>query len=478
MIGYTVLVLILAGLGWLIWRAVQFKPREALPVGQPRAIGVPEMPVAIKLSELVKLRTVSHADPALEDGAQFTAFQSRLHALFPGVAAHCPREIVAGKGIVYCWQGKASGDPRVLMAHYDVVPANPETWTRPPFSGDIAEGFVHGRGTLDTKCTLVACMEAAESLIAEGFVPQQDVYFCFSGDEETGGPTAQAILDALKASGVRPGFVLDEGGGVSREALPGVSLPCALVGVCEKGMTQLLVTAKDRPGHGSTPPRHTALGRLSRAILKLERRPWPLRLTPTLRQQVDTLGRHSHPLYRLVYANLKLLRPLLSVLCWWQGGELNAMLRTTCAFTMATGSKAINVLPGEVSAGANVRIIPGESIKSVRRRAARLLHERHLSVQVLGGDEPSPVSRTDDAKWAALCDAIQEIWPEALVSPNMMLGATDATHYSRVSENVYRFSGREVTRAQSALIHGNDERIGTGQLAKMVAFYQALMIRL
>ena len=478
MIWFTLLVLLLTAFGLLLYRAVRFKPINALQLGQPRPVLVPEMPVALKLGELVKLQTVSRADAAQEDSASFTAFQDKLQQLYPGVAAHCPREIVAGKGIVYCWQGLSPGDPRVLMAHYDVVPADAAGWSRPPFSGEIAEGFVHGRGTLDTKCTLAACMEAAEGLIAEGFVPKHDIYLCFSGDEEVAGPSCQAIIDALAEAGVQPGFVLDEGGGVTRESLPGVSLPCALVGTCEKGMTQLVVTASSKPGHASTPPRQTALGILARAVRKLENRPWPIRLTPTLLHMADTLGRHARLPYRMVYANIKLLKPLIGLYCWFKGGALNAMARTTCAFTTAQGSDADNVLPGSVSAGANVRIIPGESVKSVKRRAARVLKDKRLSLRLAGGDEPSPVSFTDDDKWALLCEAIGEIWPEAVISPHMMLGATDATRYSRICRNVYRFSGRETNREESALVHGNDERISLGKLARTVAFYEALMIRL
>lgn len=478
MIWLVLLLALLAAFGLLLYRAIQFKPIHALQLGSPRAALVPEMPIAVKLSELVKLQTVSHADAALEDADSFTAFQEKLQQLFPRVAAHCPRVIVAGKGIVYCWQGKDPSDPRVLMAHYDVVPADPASWKRPPFSGEIAEGFVHGRGTLDTKCTLAACMEAAEGLIAESFVPGHDIYMCFSGDEEVGGPTCQAIIDALAEAGVQPGFVLDEGGGVTRESLPGVDLPCALIGTGEKGMTQLVVTATAQPGHASTPPRHTALGTLSKAIRKLENRPWPVRLSPTLLLMADTLGRHARLPYRMVYANLKPLRPLLGIYGWLKGGAVNAMLRTTCAFTTAQGSGAVNVLPGAVSAGANVRIIPGESVKSVKRRAAKVLRDKRLSLQLVGGDEPSPVSRTDDGKWALLCEAVSDIWPEAVISPNLMLGATDATRYSRICQNVYRFSGRETNKEENALVHGNDERIGMGKLAKIVAFYEALMIRL
>lgn len=472
------LILLLIGLGLMLYRAIQFKPRGDLGLGAPRACPVPEMPVAMKLSELVQLPTISWRDKDQEDRQAFLDFRDKLQQLYPNVAAHCHRLLVGDNGIVYCWRGQGSEDPRVLMSHYDVVPVQAEGWSRPPFSGDVAEGFVHGRGTLDTKCTLAALMEAAEQLIGRGFVPQQDIYLCFAGDEETMGPTAQLIIDALAEAGVTPGFVLDEGGGITEQTLPGLKLPAALVGSCEKGMSELVITATAKAGHASAPPRHTALGVLSKAIRRVENRPWPLHYTPPVMGMFDTLGRHASLPWRMVYANLQPLRPLLSLYTAMVGGDISAMLRTTCAFTMANGSDASNVLPSQARGLANMRVLPGESSKTVRRRAQRLLRSKRLDVQVRPVSEPSPVSRTDDNKWAALVDAINEVWPEALVSPYLMTACTDSRHYSRISEHVYRFSGIQVGKQERSLIHAQDERISLGSLAKCQAFYEALMIRL
>lgn len=472
------LLLILAALIYLSYRAMQFKPRTAPMLGSPQPARVPEMPVAMKLSELLQIPTVSRRDPAEEDQAAFQAFTEKLHALYPHVAASCHRLLVGDRGIVYCWRGQSSRSPSVLMSHYDVVPVEQEGWERDPFSGEVADGHVHGRGAYDTKCTLAAAMEAADGLIADGFVPQQDVYLCFAGDEEIMGSGAPAILQALQEAGVTPGLVLDEGGGISPRALPGVQLPCALVGICEKGMVELNLTATARAGHASAPPRHTALGELARGIRRMERWPWPARISPPVQAMVDTLGPHAPFHYRLIYANLKYLRPLISLITGLTGGNLSATLRTTCAFTMAEGSPAFNVLPGQARATANLRVLPGENSRSVKRRASRILKGRHLDVQVQAICEPSPVSRTDDAAWTLLSEAIQETWPEVLIAPYLMVACTDSRHYSRVSQNVYRFSAIPYGPEDRAQMHAPNERISLGALAKCQAFYEALIVRL
>lgn len=469
---WLLLLLLLAYIGLLCYRAFRFTPRP-MDVGAPRASAVPEMPVAVKLAELLKIPTVSSADAEV-----FKQYQERLHQLYPLVAQHCARVLVGEKGIIYRWPGEAVGDPRVFMSHYDVVPVQEDRWTVPPFSGDIKDGAVWGRGALDTKCTMAAQLEAAETLLQQGFVPAQDIYFCFAGDEEIGGPTAPAILETLQGWGVTPGLVVDEGGALTPGAFPGVKDLCALIGVAEKGMADLTVTALSKPGHASAPPRHTALGVLGGAIRRLERLPWPVHYTAPFRAMADTLGRQGSFFHRLVFANLDLLKPFISLYTAFSGGQLSALVRTTCAFTRSGASNAFNVLPESAWASANVRILPGETVKSVKRRAARLLKGKHLKVDTHSGHDPSPVSATEGSCWNALTLAINQVWPEAIVSPTLVTGATDARHYSRVSEHVYRFSGVQMTKDERALVHGHDERIRLGSLSKAVAFYIALMEQL
>lgn len=475
------ILLLLAALGYiglLIYNTIRFVPQKEERRRSSRARAVMDMPIGIKLSELVQIPTVSFMDGEGEDQAPFVEFQEKLHALFPGVARHCERMIVGDKGIIYRWPGQEGERPSVLMSHYDVVPAPDDKWIHPPFSGAILEGYVWGRGTIDTKCTLVAAMEAAEQLISIGHVPQNDLYFCFSGDEEVAGPTAPAILEALQAAGVTPWFVLDEGGGIVNDALPGVDKPCAQIGACEKGQAELIFTAEALPGHASRPPRHTSLGQVARAIRRVEKTPWPLRYTPVAKRFIDTMGRHARLPWRFIYANLIPLKPFISLFLGLRGGELNAQLRTTAAFTLAKASSATNVLPQRAQASANTRMLPGENSKSARRRAQRLVKGLGVKVDTRVFSEPSAISNTQDTAWQMLCEAVEDVWPEAVPVPFMYMACTDARHYSRICEHVYRFSALAWTKEERALMHSFNERISLKALGKMQAFYQALIMRL
>ncbi len=478
MLWWILLILALVYIGLLAYRALRFRPAPEEARRPPRAPAVTEMAVAVKLSELVKLPTVSFMDGKGEDPAVFSAFQEKLHALYPAVAERCERMLIGEKGIIYRWPGRSGEKPSVMMSHYDVVPAPDENWVHPPFSGAILDGYVWGRGSIDTKCTLAAAMEAAEQLIGEGFVPENDIYFCFSGDEEVAGPTAPAILSALQKAGVRPWFVLDEGGGIVSDPLPGVSRACAQIGACEKGQAELIFTAEALPGHASRPPRHTALGQVARAIRRMESRPWPLRYSPVFLQMAQTLGPYAKWPWRLVYANLGPLRPFISLATGLRGGEFSSQLRTTAAFTMAEGSAATNVLPQRAMASANARIMPGENSKSARRRAQRIARGLGVKVEAQVFSEPSPISRTDDEVWRTLCDAVQDVWPEALPLPFLYMACTDSRHYSRVCEHVYRFSALAWTKEERALMHSYNERISVKALGRMQAFYQCLMMKL
>lgn len=478
LLGILLLLALLGYIGLLVYNTIRFVPAKEEPRRPLRAPVVTEMPIAIKLSELIKIPTISHMDGVGDDMEQFVAFQDKLHKLFPKVAEHCERMIVGNKGIVYRWAGRSGERPSVLMSHYDVVPAPDEKWIHPPFSGAILEGFVWGRGTIDTKCTLVAAMEAAEQLIPTGHVPQNDVYFGFSGDEEVSGPTASAILEALQKAGATPWFVLDEGGGVVTDALPGVDKLCAQIGACEKGQAELIFTAEAMPGHASRPPRHTSLGRIARAIRRVENAPWPLRYTPVVKTFMNTMGRYAKLPWRFVYANLVPLKPFISLALGFKGGELNAQLRTTAAFTMANASTATNVLPQKAQASANTRMLPGENSKSAKRRAQRLVKGLGIKLDTRVFSEPSPISKTDDEVWETLCEAVGEVWPDAVPVPFMYMACTDSRHYSRVCEHVYRFSALAWTREDRALMHSFNERISLKALAKMQAFYQALIMKL
>lgn len=454
----------------LVVRAVRFVPgAEVKPNTQPISVN---LQAAVEhLQAMVRLKTVSSLNPEEVDQEAFSQFKALLPTLYPKVHAVCTREEIGAHGLLYTWKGKSSAAPSVLMAHYDVVPAQEDQWTHPPFAAVVENEELWGRGTLDTKNTLLGIMEAAELLATQGFVPENDLYFAFGGDEEIMGQDAPDIVSQLEKRGVHPAFVLDEGGAVVEGVFPGVRRSTAVVGIAEKGSLMLDIRAQGVGGHASAPPVRQSLVMLARAVNRLQKKPMPFTLTKPAKEMFDVMGRHSTFLYRLIFANLWCFAPLLDMICKKSGGELNALVRTTCAFTRAQGASAYNVLPQEATLGMNLRIISGETTQQVQERIKAVIADEGITLDVIQGQNPSTISSTFDAPWNRLEAAIRETYPQALVAPYLMLAASDSRHYGRISDHVYRFSGLPLTKEQRGLIHNADERIPLALLEDLVGFF-------
>ena len=469
-----VLLVLTALIAVICIRTARFKPAPCRSV-EPEPVGLDtERPVS-SLSGMIRIKTVSYRDRSREDEAAFSDFMQLLRELYPRLHEACPPEYPSDRSVIFRWRGRSDQRPLVLTAHYDVVPADESEWDVPPFSGLIRDGMIHGRGTLDTKGTLVSILEAAEALIAEGFVPANDIYLAFAGNEETAGQGAPANVAWLKAHGVRPFMVLDEGGAVVNGVFPGLKKPCAVVGTAEKGQMNVVFTAHAGGGHASAPPRHTLVGRLSRAVCRVEGSPFRFRLTAPARQMFNTLAPHSTLLYRVLFANLWCFSPLLDLYCRLSAGELNALTRTTVAFTQMTGGEATNVLPGAASVGANVRIIPGETQDTVLKRLRRIIRDRDIALSVPFGFDPSGIAVSQGEAFDRLTGAINATWPDALVTPYLMLACADARHYSGICDATYRFSAMALSKEERQMIHGKNERIPIDTLLTTVAFYHRLI---
>ncbi len=471
-IWLIVLGVILLWIAVLVVRALLFHPKKTDAVNPEEVRTDPA--AAARLAAMIRVPTVSHTDRTLDDETAFDAFPTLLESLYPKVHAACTVERIGARALLMRWPGRVEGEPVVLMAHYDVVPAEADLWQKPPFAGVIEDGVLWGRGTLDTKCTVAGILEAAEALIAQKFVPEHDVLFAFGGDEEIGGGGAPAIVETLKLRGIRPSFVLDEGGAVVASVFPGVAAPSALIGIGEKGNANATFTLASKGGHASAPPPHSPVGILAKAVGRVENKPFPFKLTKPAHAMFDTLGRHAGFPLRLIFGNLWCFWPVLNIMCKKSGGEMNALVRTTAAFTQMKGSDAPNVLPPAASVTANMRIIGGETMESARRRLIRTIDNPDITVTIEGRD-PSPTSRVDGAGYALLSRAIRETWPQAIVSPYLMIAGSDSRHYAEICERVYRFSPVALTKEERQLIHGRDERIPVDKLATLVAFYQRLM---
>ena len=429
------------------------------------------------LAQLVRCKTVSYNDHSLEDEAEFQKLISLLPNLYPDVMETCEFRQLPDRALLLRWPGKSPGDPSVMMAHYDVVPVNEEAWDKPPFDAILEDGVLWGRGTLDTKVTFNGILFAANHLIAQGFRPERDVYFAFSGGEEVNGLGAPNIVTWFREQGIRPALVVDEGGAVVENVFPGVKVPCGLIGIAEKGMMNAQFRARSQGGHASAPKPHTPVGVLSAACKRVEDHPFKAHIQGPAAQMFDTLGRYSTPLYRVIFANLWCFGWLLDLLAKKSGGEMNALLRTTVAFTQMQGSSARNVIPPEASMVANMRLNPSDSVASALDYLKKTVANDAVEITALESFEPSPVSETGCAAWDKVAASVAETWRGCVVAPYLMVQCSDSRHYGSISNHVYRFSAMDLTAEERATIHGNNERIRVETAAKAVEFYIRLLGR-
>lgn len=427
------------------------------------------------LSEMICCKTVSHRDQDLDDEVEFEKFKTLLPRLFPLVYQRCEFENVNSRAILFRWRGKKSENPTVLMAHFDVVSAVDEFWDKPAFLGIVEDGVIWGRGVIDTKGSLNAILQAAEQLISEGFVPKSDVYFAFGGNEEVNGNGAPAIVSLFKERGITPGMVLDEGGAVVNGVFPGVMAPCAVIGIAEKGMLNVEYAVNSGGGHSSAPIPITPIDRLSRACVRLRKTPFRFTVTEPTKQMFDTLGRHSTFVYRMIFANLWFFAPLLNLATRISGGQLNAIVRTTLAFTQMQGSKAINVIPPCARMASNSRILPGETVDSVLEAIKRRVNDSKIEIKIINGMNPSAISRTDTEAFERVKAAVADTWQDALVSPFLMTACTDSRHWGEISDRVYRFSPLTLSKEERESIHANNEKVTVEAIKKAVEFYIRLI---
>ena len=474
MIGKLILLLLAALVAVILVRTALFRPKEEKEETF-EDVEFDREAALRALAALVRCRTVSSERREDEDDAEFEKLIALLPVLYPGVFRTCLFRRLEDRGLLFTWKGREEGKPAVLMAHYDVVPVEEENWDVPAFEAIIRDGAMWGRGTLDTKVTFNGILSAAENLIAQGFTPKNDVYFAFSGGEEVNGLGAVHIVDYFAEHGIEPELVIDEGGAVVEDVFPGVSGPCALIGIAEKGMMNLEFSVSSDGGHASAPAPHTPVGKLSTACARVEAHPFRAHFTKPALEMFDTLGRRSSFVYRMIFANLWAFGWVLDLICRKNGGELNALLRTTVAFTQMQGSKAPNVLPPSASMVANLRLNPQDSVRGALGRIRAVVKDPDVELRVLRSFEPSPISRTDCEGWRRVSSAVAGTWRGCLVAPYLMVQCSDSRHYRRLSDKVYRFSAMDLAKEERASIHGNNEHIRLDTACRAVEFFIRVM---
>ncbi|MCS6883996.1 MAG: M20 family peptidase [Acidobacteriota bacterium] len=468
-------VVLIATLTVLTIKFLTFRSKQ-IKAEQADAVELDKVATTERFAELIKLRTISYEDRSKIDPEEFLRLHEVLEKNYPLVHKHLRREKVAHYSLLYTWQGT---DPKLaaalLMGHFDVVPAE-DGWKHDPFSAEVKEGYIWGRGTLDDKVNVAAILEAVEKLLSEGFQPRRTILLAFGHDEEIGGSGAQAVAKLLQERGQKIEYVLDEGSIITEGVLDGITRPVALIGIAEKGFLSIRLHVETSAGHSSIPQKHTAIGLLARALAKLEEHQMPARIDGATAQMLEFIGPEMNLKNKMTLANLWLFSPLVKK--QFLAKPLTAAtLRTTTAITTINGGIKENVLPKKATATVNFRILPGDSIETVLEHVQRTIADPQIKLEVIeGAHEPPMISDITSPAFAALQRSIMQVFSDTIVAPSLVLAATDARHFGSLSKNVYRFCPLRLNSELISSIHGTNERISIDNYLDCIRFYRQLII--
>ena len=476
LLSVAILVVVLVAI--LFYRATSVFENNQYLVKEPLTpITLDKGAVIDRFSRALQIPTISYDDTSKLDHQAFQAFHQHLAQSFPLVYAKTQLTKFDEYSIVFYLKGQNPQlKPALFMGHMDVVPVDEQTkdqWLQPPFGGKVVDGVIWGRGAIDDKVTVLALMESLEWYLSQDNAPQRDIYFAFGHDEEVGGEGAKAIANYFAEQNIQFEFILDEGGVITDGIIPGTTQPIGLVGVAEKGFVNFNLTVKGEGGHSSQPPAHTAAGILANAIVNVENNPFDARLE-FFDLMFDNIG-YSMPLaQRLPLANLWLFEPVvLSTLL--KSPSSAASARTTTAVTMLQGSTKSNVLPTIATAVVNFRILPGDTIGSIQAHLERVIDDSRVALSTELANEASAVSPTDNIGFKLIESSIRRLDNNVLVTPYLVLGATDSRHFQGLSDNIYRFMMVSLNPTTLKQFHGLNEQIPIKDYLNAIQFYYAML---
>ena len=463
----------------IIFKTAGYKSKQIVSVdGKRKNFSIDE--TAVKhLSDATKINTVSFDDTTVVNQAAFDSFFTFLKTEYAGVFENMEDTIINQRSLLLQWKGKNETEkPIILYAHLDVVPieeTSKDKWTHQPFAGEIADGFIWGRGTLDDKGSLISVFEALKKLQDTGFTPARTIYFAFGSDEEIGGNKgAASIAQFLRAQKIQFEFYMDEGGMVSTDMVPNIKRPVALIGTAEKGYVTLDLSVNLKGGHSSHPAKETALDVLNSAVKKIHDNPEKRRMVETVNEFMDFVGPEMPQPLKIVFANRWLFHPFI-LNEYEKSAEGSALLRTTSVTTIMNAGIKENVIPSLVSAKINFRILTDETAAKVVERVTRIVDDERVKIKTEEVYEPSRNSSSSTNGFQLLQKTVAQIFPDAVTTPFLMLGSTDSKHFQDLTENTYRFFPVRMSADQVGTIHGIDERIGVKDYMETIAFYELLI---
>ncbi|ANQ47461.1 M20/M25/M40 family metallo-hydrolase [Flammeovirga sp. MY04] len=429
------------------------------------------------LSEAIQIQTISYDDHI--DTTEFIKFLDYVKVTYPKTFENTHQQLLGGLSMLFTWKGSdTSLKPIILMSHYDVVPVpegNLPKWKQPPFEGKIVDGYIWGRGAIDDKVGVIGILEAIEEMIKKGYQPKRTIYLSFGHDEEVMGTNgAKQIAHFLKQKGVKAEFVLDEGGYLTEGLVPGMEKSVALIGTTEKGFVTLELSTEIEGGHASMPKKETAIDVISKALVKVHDNPFPSHISKPLNDFIEHVGPEMPFALKTVFANSNLMEPVLMAV-YEKGPSSNALVRTTVAPTIVEAGIKSNVLPTQARAVLNIRIIPGESVESVVNTITKTVNDERIKIKILDRSEPPAVSDPNHPAYKLLDKSIREVFGDVVVSPYIMIAASDSRYFTSVSENVLRFCPFTLNKENIKSFHGINEKIGVEEFKNSIRFYEQVI---
>lgn len=432
-----------------------------------------------RLAQAIRIPTVSYQKPRAIDSKAFADFINFLKSSYPKAFSELETETVNQFSMLLTWPGSDTTlRPVMFDSHYDVVPIEPGTeadWSHPPFAGNIAEGYLWGRGALDDKAAVIAYLEAIESLLEQGYRPARTLIFSFAHDEEIGGTEGAAAISALlQQRGVELEYFVGEGGVVvlGHPLLP--DTPVALIGLAEKTYVTLNLTATGRGGHSSMPPQDSALAKLAKAVAAIHDNPFSPQLVSPVSDMFESLAPHVGGLKGFVFSNQWLTEALL-VRQLEQDPVAASMVRTTSAVTMFNAGVKENVVPQQASAMVNFRLLPGDTVEALIARIRSLIADEDIRIEARAWRETPPVADKNAEGYRMLEGTIISHDADIVVAPSLLVATTDTGHYTPLSKNIYRFRAHTMPMADARSIHGTDERILVEGFRKAVPIVRSLL---
>jgi len=424
------------------------------------------------LGRMIKHETISGIYQ--KDYTKFYEFHNILREIFPTITSVCEWEEYCGS-ILLKWKGKSSEHPVLYMNHHDVVDVQ-DGWTHPPFSGEVFDGKLWGRGTLDTKGGLFAMLQAADELAEEGFVPEHDIYFESSNCEETSYEGAEYFGKALYERGIRFDYVLDEGGMILDEPIPGAKGSFAMIGMGERGCADLEFIARGAGGHASTPDFNSPLVRLGKFMSEVDSKQiFDVEISPVIKEMFRRLAPTVSGPLKFIYANPDKFEGILKRVIPKQGGTARAFVQSTIAFTMASGSPGRNVIPTEASVIGNMRVSHHQGYKSSLEAIKRIADKYDIETKVLDEAIESPLASYSTSEFTVMEEAVKHVFPGVVPCPYIMTGCSDARFMGKLSPNCYHFVPFVVDKQQMESIHAIDENVNVSTLEPAVEFFKFLM---